>query len=68
MSTKRNKNDLSKLSTEEVLSAISESEQRLKKMMFSHAVTPIENPMNIRNLRREIARLKTQHRKLQLGS
>lgn len=67
MSTKRSKNDLSKLSGEELLNAISESEQRLKKMMFSHAVTPIENPMGIRNLRREIARLKTQHRKLQLG-
>jgi large subunit ribosomal protein L29 len=40
---------------------------RLNKMKFSHAVNPIENPMAIRSVRREIAQLKTEQRKRQLG-
>jgi large subunit ribosomal protein L29 len=36
-------------------------------MTFSHAITPIDNPMGIRILRREIARLKTAQRRKQLG-
>lgn len=38
---------------------ITEEEVRLKKMKFSHAVNPIENPLVIRQLRRNIARMKT---------
>jgi len=30
-----------------------------KKMEFAHAISPLENPMSIRSLRRDIARLKT---------
>lgn len=41
---------------------IAEEEVRLKKMKFSHAVNPIENPLVIRQLRRSIARMRTvQH-------
>ncbi len=46
---------------------ISEEEMRLKKTKFSHAVNPIENPLSIKTLRREIARLKTEKRKRELG-
>ena len=38
---------------------ITEDEVRLKKMKFSHAVNPIENPLVIRQLRRTIARMRT---------
>ena len=38
---------------------IQEDELRLKKLMFAHSISPLENPMNIRGLRREISRLKT---------
>lgn len=47
---------------------IAEEEIRLKKMKFSHAVNPIENPMTIREARRTLARLKTEQRKRELGS
>ena len=47
---------------------ISEGELRLKKMKFSHAVNPIENPTSIRDTRRSLARLKTEQRKRELGS
>jgi large subunit ribosomal protein L29 len=46
---------------------ISDEEMRLKKLHFSHAVNPIENPLSIRQLRRAIARMKTEQRKRALG-
>ena len=64
---KNNKQDLSSMSHEDILKNIEETDLRLKKMMFSHAITPIENPMSIRIARREIAKLKTQERRIELG-
>ena len=49
-------------------SRIQEDELRLKKLSFGHAVSPLENPMNIRAVRKDLARLKTELRKKQLGS
>jgi len=46
---------------------IADEELRLKKLHFSHAVNPIENPLSIRTLRRQIARLKTEQHKRALG-
>lgn len=57
--SKNKKQDLNAMSSEEIKSNISEAELRLKKMKFSHAITPIDNPMTIRHTRKEIARLKT---------
>ncbi len=39
---------------------IGEDELRLKKLEFAHAISPLENPMSIRSLRKDIARLKTE--------
>jgi large subunit ribosomal protein L29 len=61
------KQDLSAMSADDLLKNIEASDLRLKKMMFSHAITPLENPMSIRLIRKEIARLKTQYRRTQLG-
>ena len=46
---------------------ISEDEMRMKKLQFNHSVNPIENPLSIRQLRRNIARLKTEQRRRALG-
>jgi len=48
------------LSEGDLKARINEDELRLKKLEFAHAISPLENPMNIRGLRREIARLKTE--------
>ncbi|MHB1922025.1 MAG: 50S ribosomal protein L29 [Chitinophagaceae bacterium] len=61
------KTDLKSLSEVDLKTRISEEELHLKRMGFSHAITPIENPMVIRGLRREIARMKTELRKRSLG-
>ncbi|MGZ8503601.1 MAG: 50S ribosomal protein L29 [Flavitalea sp.] len=39
---------------------IQEDELRLKKLEFAHAISPLENPMSIRSLRKDLARLKTE--------
>ncbi len=46
---------------------ISEDQLRLKKLEFAHAISPLENPMNIRGLRRDIARLQTELKKKEMG-
>jgi large subunit ribosomal protein L29 len=45
---------------------IKEDELRLKKLSFAHAISPLENPMTLRNLRKDIARLKTELKNKQL--
>lgn len=39
---------------------LEEDKQRLKKLHFAHTISPLENPMVIRGLRKDIARLKTE--------
>ncbi len=46
---------------------IQEDELRLKKLGFAHAISPLENPMNIRALRKDLARLKTELQKRNLS-
>lgn len=46
---------------------IQEDELRLKKLEFAHAISPLENPMSIRALRRDVARLKTELKSRALG-
>jgi large subunit ribosomal protein L29 len=55
------------LDNEALNEKIGDEEMRLKKTKFSHAVNPIENPLMIKGMRREIARLKTEQRKRALG-
>jgi large subunit ribosomal protein L29 len=54
---------LSSLSQSDIKSKIVEDELRLKKLQFAHGITPLENPMSIRELRKDIARLKTEFKK-----
>lgn len=50
---------LKDLSETDLKARIQEDELRLKKLEFAHAISPLENPMSIRDLRKDIARLKT---------
>ncbi len=59
--------DYRSLDTDALMNKIGDEEMRLKKMKFSHAVNPIENPLSIRQLRRSIAQMKTEQRKRALG-
>ena len=56
------------LNEQDLQGRITEDELRLKKLEFAHAISPLENPVSIRSLRRELARLKTELKKKQLGA
>ncbi len=58
---------LKELNESDLKSRIQEDELRLKKLEFAHAISPLENPMSIRALRRDLARLKTELKKRALG-
>jgi large subunit ribosomal protein L29 len=58
---------LKDLNVADLNARITEDQLRLKKLEFAHAISPLENPMSIRGLRQDIARLKTELRKKQLG-
>jgi len=62
------KKSIQALGEDDLRARIKEDELRLKKLEFAHALSPLESPMNIRNLRRELARLKTELRKKQLSA
>jgi large subunit ribosomal protein L29 len=52
--------EIKKLSSEELREKIKGEKESLQKLKFSHAISPIENPMKIREAKKLIARLKTE--------
>lgn len=51
--------EIDKLSIEDIETKIGELIKKLKDLKMNHKVSPIENPIQIKFLRRDIARLKT---------
>lgn len=47
------------LAVEDLKMQLEQSKQRLKKLEFAHAISPLENPMSIRGVRKDIARIET---------
>lgn len=58
--TTMSKENLSGLTVNDIKERLAGEEDSLKKLRFAHAVSPIENPMKIREARKRIARLKTE--------
>jgi len=50
------------MNEQDLRARLEEDKQRLKKLEFAHTISPLENPMTIRGLRRDIARLTTELR------
>ena len=57
---KTRKEDIKQLSIEDLREKIASDQELLTKLRFNHAVSPLDNPLLIRNTRREIARLTTE--------
>lgn len=51
--------EIRSLSVQELKEKIVQEQEMLQKLRFSHAISPIENPMKIRHTKKIIARLKT---------
>lgn len=58
--------DIKGLSVEDLKESLLDFEEKLTKLKISHAVSPLENPMQIRVARRTVAQIKTELRKREL--
>jgi len=58
--------DIKDLSGEDLTEKFAEQKEVLSKLKLSHTVSPIENPMQIKQVRRTVARLNTEIRKREL--
>ena len=57
---------IKELSTPDMIERLAEEKERLTKLKLTHTVSPIENPETIKEVRRTIARLKTELRRREL--
>ncbi len=57
--------EITKLSTAELQEQFGESKKRYTDMKMAHAISPLDNPIQLRTLRRSIARLATELTKRQ---
>ena len=59
--------ELRGLSEDELNSKLSVEKESYQKLKFAHAITPIENPMKIKEARKLIARIQTEIRAKELS-
>jgi len=52
--------EITKMSDADVKDSIANMTEQLAKMKLSHSVAPMENPLQIKMVRRTVARLKTE--------
>ena len=52
--------EIKDLSQDQLKGQIAQERERLLRLKFAHAISPIENPLRIRASRKEIARLLTE--------
>ncbi len=59
--------EVTQLTTDELLERIENEREALEKLQMSHTVSQLENPMVLRQKRRDIARLSTELRNRELN-
>ena len=59
--------EIKELETKELAERIEAEVAKYEQMKFNHAVSPLENPSQIKAARRDIARLKTELRQRELN-
>ena len=59
------KNTYTDLTVEELRESISSESSKLQQLKFNHSVSPLENPIKIRETRKAIARMQTELQKRQ---
>ncbi len=60
--------ELQELSDADIQAELREVESQFQKLKFDHAIRGLENPIVLRQVRRNIARLKTEIRRRELNS
>ena len=59
--------EINKLETSELVEKLENAQAALHQMKLNHAITPLENPPQIKGARRDIARMKTVLRQRELN-
>ncbi len=59
--------DLKELTLQELEDKLGEERETLAKLRFNHAVSDLENPMQLKHRKRDIARMLTELRKRELA-
>jgi large subunit ribosomal protein L29 len=57
------KSEIVELTNDEIVERIENESSSIEKLRMVHAVSPLENPIQLREKRRNIARLKTELKK-----
>jgi len=52
--------EIKALNADEIKQKLASEQEALNKLKFAHAISPIENPMKIRESKKTIARLQTE--------
>ncbi len=60
--------ELQEFSDTDLQAELEGTESRYQKMKFDHAITGLDNPLVLREVRRDIARLNTEVRRRQLAA
>lgn len=60
--------DLQEFSEADLLNELKETEAQFQKMRFDHAIKGLDNPITIRDVRRDIARIQTEIRRRALSA
>ena len=60
------KEDIKEYADDELVEKIKSEQLRYRKARFNHAVSPLDNPLSLRWMKRDIARLKTEMRRREL--
>lgn len=55
-----NNQEIKALSIDDLKEQLAQEKERLLRLKFAHAISPIENPLRIRSSRKQIARLLTE--------
>ena len=62
-----NYNEIKELTTKELKEIVADDMTNYTKIKIAHAVSPLDNHMRIKELRKKIARIKTELRKRELS-
>ncbi|MFK8009357.1 MAG: 50S ribosomal protein L29 [Saprospiraceae bacterium] len=62
MATKKYQ-ELQEINDNDLKETLSETETAYQKLTFDHAIRGLDNPLELRDLRRDVARLKTEMRR-----
>ncbi|MBQ6194651.1 MAG: 50S ribosomal protein L29 [Prevotella sp.] len=60
-------NELKDLELKDLLEKVENAEEKLQQMKLNHSIAPLENPSQIKAVRRDIARMKTELRQRELN-